>query len=227
MKQLATKSIVLGRIDFGESDRILTLLTSDHGKLSVIAKGVRKPKSRMAGGIELFSVTDIVFIDGKSDMKTLVSAQLNKNYSHIVQDMPRSMLAYDVLKYTNKYTESVCEDSYFELVQTVLQVLDDIVLPLALVWLWFGVHILQISGHGINVSTDAHGHKMNADDSFTFDYQNMAFQTHPSGHYTSRHIKLIRLSQTALIKQLSSVEQGGVIAEDLRQLITECIKYNA
>jgi len=51
MKRINTHGIVLARTDFGEADRILTFLTPDNGKVKAIAKGVRKQKSKMAGGI--------------------------------------------------------------------------------------------------------------------------------------------------------------------------------
>ena len=50
MRDLKTKAIVLKRTDYGEADRILQLLTPD-GKRSVIARGARKEKSKLAGGI--------------------------------------------------------------------------------------------------------------------------------------------------------------------------------
>ena len=53
LKDIRTKSIVLRRTNYGESDRILNLLT-ENGVISVIAHGVRKEKSKLAGGIELF-----------------------------------------------------------------------------------------------------------------------------------------------------------------------------
>lgn len=54
---LHTRAIVLRRTNYGETDRILNLLTPE-GKKSVLAKGVRREKSKLAGGIELFvSVT--------------------------------------------------------------------------------------------------------------------------------------------------------------------------
>ena len=60
-----TSAIILKRVDYGEADRILTLLTPDHGKLSLMAKGVRKIKSKLAGGIELFSISTITFAEGR------------------------------------------------------------------------------------------------------------------------------------------------------------------
>lgn len=226
MKQVATEAIVMGRIDFGEADRILTMLTSSHGKLSVLAKGVRKPKSRLAGGVELFSVSDIVYFEGKSDIKTLVSAQLKTNYGKISQDITRSMIAYDVLKYTNLFTESVCEDSYFVLVRTVFEALENNKLDPAAIWVWFGVKLLEISGHGINTHSDASDNPLKPTDHFSFDYQNMAFQPAQEGLYDASHIKVLRLCQRFDIAQLMSV--GGVeqAAGVLQKLITDSIKYS-
>ena len=50
-----TEGIGLRRSDFGESDRLLTVLTPERGKIRLIAKGARKPSSRKSGHVELFS----------------------------------------------------------------------------------------------------------------------------------------------------------------------------
>ncbi|HEX2615498.1 MAG TPA: DNA repair protein RecO, partial [Nitrososphaera sp.] len=61
MRRFRSDALVISRTNFGEADRILTFLTPNHGKVRGIAKGVRKPKSKLAGGIELFSVCDLLF----------------------------------------------------------------------------------------------------------------------------------------------------------------------
>ncbi len=226
MKQIATEAIVLGRIDFGEAGRILTLLTKDQGKISALAKGVRRPKSKLAGGVELFTISDIVYIDGKGDIKTLVSAQLKTNFQYINSDITRSMLAYDVLKYTNLYTESVCEDSYFELVITVFGNLQNRELDPAIIWLWFGAQLLELSGHAINVATDADGNQLLATDKFRFDYENMAFMPAAQGSFTAKHIKVVRLCQQFDAAHISSVQGVTEAAKAMHILILECIKYN-
>ena len=58
-----TLAIVLRRTDFGEADRIVNLLTPS-GKVSAMARGVRKPKSKLAGGIEVFALNEVVLIEG-------------------------------------------------------------------------------------------------------------------------------------------------------------------
>jgi DNA repair protein RecO (recombination protein O) len=55
------KGICIRRTDYSESSQILTFFTAQNGKLSVIAKGARRPKSPFGGPVELFSAGDMVF----------------------------------------------------------------------------------------------------------------------------------------------------------------------
>ena len=50
---IKTLAYVLRRTNYGEADRILNIITPN-GKISAIAKGARKEKSKLAGGIEMF-----------------------------------------------------------------------------------------------------------------------------------------------------------------------------
>src|SRR4051794_34279516 len=104
MTAYTTQGIVLNRTDFGEADRILTFLTDDHGKVKAMARGVRKAKAKLAGSIELFSVSDLSLIPGRRDMDTLISARLIKHYGNIVRQLERTKVAYDFLKLSDKAT---------------------------------------------------------------------------------------------------------------------------
>lgn len=59
-------AIVLHRFSLGETDRVLTLLTREAGKLSAVAKGARRPGSRLGGATELFTVSRMLLAVGKS-----------------------------------------------------------------------------------------------------------------------------------------------------------------
>src|SRR5688572_14550778 len=123
MNQIVTTAIILGRTDYGEADRIITLLTPDHGKLRLLAKGVRRVKSKLAGGIELFSISSITFVKGRGDIGTLISTRLNKHYRQIVTDLDRTMVGYDLIKQLNKITEDEPEPEYFDLLKQVFEAL--------------------------------------------------------------------------------------------------------
>lgn len=58
--------MVLRKLDYGEADRIFTLLTREHGKVGAIAKGVRRSTSRLAPALELFSQIDVQLATGRN-----------------------------------------------------------------------------------------------------------------------------------------------------------------
>jgi DNA repair protein RecO (recombination protein O) len=61
-----TDAIVLSRFDFAEADRILTLITPEHGKLKAIAKGIRRQKSRVGGSLEPFAELRVQLARGRT-----------------------------------------------------------------------------------------------------------------------------------------------------------------
>lgn len=191
--QHVSDAIVLTRIDYGEADRIITLLTPQDGKLRLIAKGVRKVKSKLAGGIELFSVTNITFIRGRGDIGTLVSARLVKHYGRIVQDIDRTMLGYELTRQLHKVTEDEPEPEYFELLRQVFAALDDRAVPLDLIRLWFSAQLLGLSGHTPNLQTESGGNKLAADKTYEFSFDDSAFTAHEGAPYGSDAIKFLRL----------------------------------
>ena len=66
---------MLRSLRFGEADRILHLYTPGRGRLSAIAKGVRRAKSRFGGRLEPFFRLDLVLYEGRSELLTVTSAE--------------------------------------------------------------------------------------------------------------------------------------------------------
>ncbi len=194
MNRVVTTGIVLGRTDFGEADRILTILTPDHGRIRVIAKGVRKVKSKLAGGIELFSISQISFIHGRSEIYTLISSRLQKHFSRIASDINRTMFGYEIIKLINKTVEDNAGEEYFELLSYALEALDETSLPQPAIELWLYAQILKLAGHSPNLKTDTSGSKLNQNTKYGFDIDKMAFMARPAGTIGANHIKLIRLA---------------------------------
>lgn len=197
MKQLVTKGIMLNRTNYGEADRIITVLTTDQGKIRLVAKGVRKIKSRLAGGIELFSINDITYIQGKADLGTLISSRLIINFENIVKDVDRTMYAYDVLKSVNKVTEDSTGTEYFDLLGACLQSINDPEVSLDVVRLWLNIKFLEFGGHTPNLISNQDGEPLDKNNKFTFSYDEMGFIDHSAGPFDARHVKLLRLAARA------------------------------
>lgn len=210
-QQIITVGIVLTRRDFQEADRIITVLTPDHGKIKAIAKGVRRPNSKLAGGIELFSISNFSFLPSRGELSTLVSSRLQTHYGNIVKDIQRTMLGYELLKRMNRLTEDAAEPEYFKLLQATFEGLDSLGLPRDLVELWFDMQLLRITGHGPNLRTDTENNKLDSTSRYVFSFDDMAFAKIPNGQHEANLIKLLRLAYAAkepgLLGQVKGTEE--------------------
>jgi len=209
MRQLVTPAIILSRTDYGEADRILTMLTPAYGKLHLLAKGVRRVKSKLAGGIELFSVSTITFIQGRTDLGTLVSTRLDKHFGHIVQDLDRTMLGYELIKQLNKITEDQAEEEYFMLLLRTFEALNDQAVPLATINFWFQAQLLRLGGHTPNLHVDVYGNKLEANRLYDFSFEEMGFDPREHGRFNAGHIKFLRLSFAETTAKLLAQVQGS------------------
>ena len=137
-KDLRTQGIVLHRTNYGETDRILNILTPE-GKIAVLAKAVRRPGSKLAGGVEMFCLSDITIHRGKGELGILTSAKMLTNYHNILADLTRLELASQAMKAINKATNDVADAEYFELLKQVLAGLNEGT-PSSVVKMWFDIN---------------------------------------------------------------------------------------
>lgn len=193
MASIQTKAIVVHRTNYGEADRILNVITPDHGILSVIAKGARREKSKLAGNIELFTLSDITIHEGRGDMGTLTGARVDTYFMHILEDYDRLKLGYEAIKQIKKVADIVPEPAFFSLLLECFVSLNDKKIPLRLVesWLWLQLAILL--GIGLNLAVDNRGEKLRVDQHYDFDDGTNEFVPHENGRFTADHIKLLRL----------------------------------
>jgi DNA repair protein RecO len=193
MKPLRSKAIVLRRTNYGEADRILQLLTPDNGKVTVIAKGARREKSKLAGGIELFALCDVTFIPGKGEMGTLTGARLDTFFAHILDSYDRLQLGYEAVKQVSKVAETVDEPAFFELLRVTFESLNDSEIDEKVVEAWFWLQLAILMGVGMNLSTDINGMKLVEESRYNFEENESAFVYSENGRFTTEHIKLLRL----------------------------------
>jgi DNA repair protein RecO (recombination protein O) len=81
-----TEGIVLRSLRFGEADRILHLYTPHRGRVSAIAKGVRRARSRFGGRLEPFFRLSLVLYEGRSEMLTVTSAETLAAHPRLRED---------------------------------------------------------------------------------------------------------------------------------------------
>ena len=86
-----SKGIVLRSIRYGEADRILDLYTQDVGLVSVIAKGIRRTKSRFGGRLEPLSCVDFLAYEGRT-LDTVTQVEVLRSF-HGVRENLKSLEA--------------------------------------------------------------------------------------------------------------------------------------
>jgi len=214
MKVLRTNAIVLRRTNYGEADRIVQLLTPEHGKLSVMAKGVRREKSKLAGGIELFARCDITVTTGKGDLGILTGSRLEKFYSHIMTDYDRLQFGYDAIKQISKAADALDEPAFFELLDQSFATIDDQAISLPVTKTWFWLQLAVLLGVGANLSTDNHGMKLVEDARYRFDSTDEVFVFDEQGQFSSDHIKLLRLLSAQPPRVAMQVNGVGTLIDD-------------
>jgi len=114
-----TPALVLRRRNFGEADRLLTLLTPAHGKFDALAKGVRKPASRKTGHVELFTRVDVLIAKGR-ELDILTQAEMTAPYLPIREDLARGAYANYAAELLDRFTYvgDMISETLFELLDT-------------------------------------------------------------------------------------------------------------
>lgn len=88
---------------FGDSDRIVTLLTPGRGKLDAIAKGALRPRSRLAGHLEPLTHAEVLLAHGRS-LDIVTQAQAVEGFSAVRDDLDRLSLALYLLELADGFT---------------------------------------------------------------------------------------------------------------------------
>lgn len=223
MKSTHTQAIVLRRTNFGEADRIVDLLTPK-GRMSVMARGVRREKSKLAGGIELFAVCDVVVEQGKGDLGVLTSARAAVFYRHILEDYDRMQFAYEALAQIAKASSSLDEPEWYSVAAEVLAALDVLSVPLALVQTWFYVRVSALLGEELSVTRDYKGDVLQADGLYRYDSSEKALVPDERGTVTAEHIKILRLVS---VKPLSVILQVGGMGKYLAECLDVARRHAA
>lgn len=209
MKSTRTRAIVLRRTNYGEADRILQVLTP-LGKRSVMAKGVRREKSRLAGGIELFAICDIVITEGKGDLGILTSARLIQFYRHIMEDYDTMQFAYEVIKQVTRASEMVDEPEWYDVLAEVLMALDSLTISRQLIQTWFYLRYSALLGAELSLVSDMNGKRLQSDLRYSYDVSEKGLRENVQGDITADHIKYMRLVNAKSLTVLAQI--GGLDA---------------
>lgn len=108
MRTFKIEGIVLKRRNFGEADRVLTILSKDFGKMQIKAPGVRRIPSRRSSHVELLNFSQFTLYSGsKTFMPIITEAQTLEDFSEVKSDLHKIGIAYYICELIN----GLCADN--------------------------------------------------------------------------------------------------------------------
>jgi len=140
------EAVVLERQDLGEADRLLTVLSPDRGKLRLVGKGIRKPTSRKAGHLELFTHANLLVARGRN-LDIVTQAETSQVFRGLRDDLTRTSHAYYVAELVDQFaTEGTENVTLFRLLLEMLAALET-ARRLDVLMRSFELHVLDVAGY--------------------------------------------------------------------------------
>lgn len=206
-KDFRTTGYILKRTNYGEADRILNVITP-RGKISVIAKGARKEKSKLAGGIEMFSLVELGVHQGRGEMGLITSARMKEYYGNLLKDFARVELSALILRKVSAAAESSDNPDYFDIVDQTLSGLNA-GLSSSLIESWFWLNLAKASGEEINLHRDVDGVKLSPENRYSYNISEKALFVALDGELGAEEIKMMRLmlaTKVAIVARVKNLD---------------------
>jgi DNA repair protein RecO (recombination protein O) len=145
-----TKGIIFKKEDRGEADQLFTFYTEDFGKLEILGRAIRKISSKLRSGAELFYLSEIEFIQGKTQ-KTLTDAISIEKFENLRKNLKRLQIAYRISEALDNLVKGQEPDEkIWHLLNEVFQKLNSLSLVishLSLLYYYFLWNFLSILGY--------------------------------------------------------------------------------
>ncbi len=121
------EGIVIRTVDYGEAAKVLTLYTREHGKIGIMARGAKKPKSRLAAASQLFTHGYYLCKKGPgSGMPDLSQGEIVESYRDLRQDLIKTAYAAYMAELLDRLTEEREPNPYlFQLIAHMFRYLDE------------------------------------------------------------------------------------------------------
>ena len=149
-----TQGFILSKNDLREADRIYSVFTKDFGRLEILGRAIRKIKSKLRSGAELFYLSEIEFIQGKN-YKTLTDALIIEKFKNIRKNLKKLRTAYQIAETLDgliKGTER--DDEIYGLLNEVFDKLNkclSFTMNYKLLYYYFFWNLVSILGYQIDL----------------------------------------------------------------------------
>ena len=149
MNELRDDAVVLRTYKSGESDRVVVLWTRRHGKVRVLAKGIRKSTSRLGGNLETLAYVDVDLVKTRGEFYIVRHVSHRERLTTLRSSYARINAGYAVVEVVDAIpSDDVADEGVFDLLTRVLLTLDDERFDPSLVPASFYFKLLTLDGSG-------------------------------------------------------------------------------
>ena len=142
-----TRAFILEKTDFQEADQLFTVYAEDFGKIKVLGRAIRKIKSKLRAGAELFYLSEIEFIQEKNH-KTLTDAMVIEKFKNVKQDLGKLEILSQIAENADDLISGEEED---EDIWNLLTEVFEKVNSYSLIYYYFVWNLLSILGYQVDL----------------------------------------------------------------------------
>ena len=144
-RRYVTDGIVLSRFDLGEADRVLTMITPELGKIRIIAKGVRRPTSRLGGSLEPFAELNVGLARGRT-FDVVTEVRVGHAWLRLRDSLESAATAWYIAELADRSLEERHEaEPLYALLRRAYELLDAGMAP-GRVARWYEMHLADELG---------------------------------------------------------------------------------
>lgn len=148
---LKDRGVVLKKRSYRETSKLVSIFSETHGKINLIAKGVRTPKSRLSAVLEPINFIEFVYYKKITrDLQFLSSADFVNDFSRIKSDFGKIQTAFALLELTNIFVHAdESNPSLFQkLIESLISINDCSIQP-KIFLIYYIIHVMESGGYPI------------------------------------------------------------------------------
>ncbi|MDD4876157.1 MAG: DNA repair protein RecO [Dehalococcoidales bacterium] len=226
-----TEAIIIKKVKLGEADRILTLYTPHLGKIQGVAKGIRRPRSKLAGHLELLTYSLVSLAHGRN-LDIIIGSQTIESFLSLKSDLWLTSCALYATELINQFTADHIENqSLFWLLLETIRRLSEVG-DIELVLRHYEMHLLNEVGYRPELMNCASCHSKLKPVTNVFSPSSggvlcpkcsrIHTLTYPLSVNT---LKVLRLLQNSDYETASKIKMNPDISREMENVITHYIEY--
>lgn len=233
MANIKTSGIVIRKVNVGEADRILTVLTRDRGKIRVVAKGVRRPKAKLAGFTDMFHYNDFVLAEGRN-LDIVTSAVTVERFIKEGMELERIGLMYYLCELVNQLIEETAEvPGSFELLRETFNYIKNHEVSSAITKSYFEMKMLLFLGFAPELhKCVGSGAELNGNDDLSFSVRcggvlqgDARAKDDFARPISSNTLKFLRVLQQMPLEEVLKVKTSQDIVGQASGIASDFIEY--